>query len=241
MIKSISKTINGLTIILGLLIFTTNIHAATVFLDDFEDLSLNGWAQGNTGGSATFDVVERNSSNRAHVGHISGTNTGDESSLSMTFDYSDTDIVSFDMEANAFLSQYGGRIRHGLAGVEVTFLNTFNISLGSAGLFNVTSGALLGANDFSILNTQQNYSASMAEFAGLAGLTDTNTIAKMNISFLAQGSFSSGGGVQPNVRSGGNVWFDNFSVSPVPVPAALWLFTFGLLGLMGIARRNKIT
>jgi hypothetical protein len=28
-------------------------------------------------------------------------------------------------------------------------------------------------------------------------------------------------------------------VSPVPIPAAVWLFGSGLLGLIGIARRKK--
>ena len=29
-------------------------------------------------------------------------------------------------------------------------------------------------------------------------------------------------------------------VSPVPVPAAVWLFSSGLLGLIGVARRKKV-
>ena len=33
---------------------------------------------------------------------------------------------------------------------------------------------------------------------------------------------------------------DNISLSPVPVPAAVWLFGSGLLGLIGIARRKKV-
>jgi hypothetical protein len=79
----------------------------------------------------------------------------------------------------------------------------------------------------------------MAEFAGLAGLDETDPISKMSLSFLARGYFSSGGGIYPNVRSGGDVWFDNFSVTPVPVPAAGWLLASGLLGLLGIVRRKK--
>ncbi len=223
----------------SLLAFIPSAHAATTFFDDFEDMNLDGWTQSNSGGSATFDVVERNSSNRAHVRHVSNTSSGDQSSLSMTFEYTATDVVSFEMEALAFLGQYGGRIRHGLAGVEVSFLNNFNIPLGSAGLFNVTSSSLLGPNDSSILSTQQSYSAKMAEFAGLAGLDETDPISKMSLSFLARGSYSWGGNIYPNVRSGGDVWFDNFSVAPVPVPAAAWLFASGLLGLVGIARRKK--
>jgi hypothetical protein len=229
----------GLVSIFSLLAFTPLVSAATVFFDDFEDMNLDGWTQSNSGGTATFDVVQRNSSNRAHVHHISNTSTGDQSSLSRTFNYTATDIVSFEMEALAFLGEYGSRIRHGLAGVEVSFLNTFNVPLGSTGLFNVTSTSLLGPNDFSILSTQQSYSATMAEFAGLAGLDETDPFSKMSLSFLARGYFSSGGGIYPNVRSGGDVWFDNFSVAPVPVPAAGWLLASGLLGLLGIVRRKK--
>lgn len=31
-----------------------------------------------------------------------------------------------------------------------------------------------------------------------------------------------------------------FTASPVPVPAAVWLFGSGMLGLIGIARRKKV-
>lgn len=34
--------------------------------------------------------------------------------------------------------------------------------------------------------------------------------------------------------------YDNIEVSAVPIPAAVWLFGSGLLGLVGIARRKKI-
>ena len=229
----------GMICILSLMASTPFGHAATAFFDDFEDMNLDGWAHANSGGSATFEVVERNGSHRAHIRHVSNTSTGDQSSLSRTFEYTATDVMSFEMEALAFLGQYGGRIRHGLAGVEVSFLNTFNVPLGSAGLFNVTSSSLLGPNDSSILSTHQSYSATMAEFAGLAGLDDTDPIAKMSLAFLARGSFSFGGNIQPNVGSGGDVWFDNVSVSPIPLPAAAYLFGSSLLGLLAIARRKK--
>jgi len=37
----------------------------------------------------------------------------------------------------------------------------------------------------------------------------------------------------------GNTYGFNFVTSQVPIPAAVWLFGFGLLGLIGIARRKK--
>jgi hypothetical protein len=36
-----------------------------------------------------------------------------------------------------------------------------------------------------------------------------------------------------------SIAFDNFSITPVPVPAAIWLFGSGLVGLIGVARRKK--
>jgi hypothetical protein len=38
---------------------------------------------------------------------------------------------------------------------------------------------------------------------------------------------------------GGVAALDNYSVSAVPIPAALWLFGSGLIGLIGFARHNK--
>lgn len=233
------KLVAGLT--MGFLVFGVvgAVNAAIVFFDDFEDRNLVGWSQSNSGGSGTFDVVGRNHSNRAHVGHVSNTSSGDGSSLSMTFDYTASNIISFEMEALAFLGQYTYRTRHGLAGVEVSFLNVFNVPLGSAGLYNVTSTSLLGPNDSYIGSTQQNYSVRMQQFAELAGLNDSDPIAKMSLSFVAEGSYSWGGNIYPNVRSGGNVWFDNVLVTSVPVPAAGWLLGSGLLCIGTVRMRRS--
>ena len=49
------------------------------------------------------------------------------------------------------------------------------------------------------------------------------------------------GAVSTNYNGSG-VFYDNLSfaqVAPVPVPAAVWLFGSGLLGLLGVARRRK--
>jgi len=48
--------------------------------------------------------------------------------------------------------------------------------------------------------------------------------------------------IQADSGSTGNTFNDgtgSWNVSPVPVPAAVWLFGSGLLGLIGIARRKK--
>ena len=43
-----------------------------------------------------------------------------------------------------------------------------------------------------------------------------------------------------DLSAGDTVTFNTrFEVTPVPVPAAIWLFGSGLLGLVGVARRRK--
>lgn len=55
-----------------------------------------------------------------------------------------------------------------------------------------------------------------------------------NVGMIA--TYDTGGA---NNFSGGRVWADWDKVSTVPVPAGVWLFGSGLLGLVGVARRNK--
>jgi len=40
-------------------------------------------------------------------------------------------------------------------------------------------------------------------------------------------------------QNGSTIGFDNLTFNAVPVPAAVWLFGSGLIGLIGIARRKK--
>jgi hypothetical protein len=210
------------TMVMALMAFTsfsTFTSTADALFIDFEDMTLGELTGSNSGGTATFDVVEKNNSKRGHIRHVSNTASGDESSLSLTFSYIPDGVVSFEMEALAFLGQYTVT-RHGLAGVQVSFLNNLNVVLGTAGLFNVTSSSLLGPTDSSIPSTQQSYSATMVEFASSAGLDGSAPIAKMSLSFLARGFFASGGGIYPSVRSGGDVWVDNISVDTNDASAA---------------------
>jgi len=44
-----------------------------------------------------------------------------------------------------------------------------------------------------------------------------------------------------NVGFGFDTMLDNFSVTAVPVPAAFWLFSSGLIGLIGVSRRKHVT
>ena len=70
-------------------------------------------------------------------------------------------------------------------------------------------------------------------------LDDTGQWVHYSFTFTASTSialqvedYSGSGGVA------GDIYFDNIKVETVPVPAALWLFSSGLLGVIGIARKK---
>jgi len=73
-------------------------------------------------------------------------------------------------------------------------------------------------------NGQPFYNGSAAFSLALTGLTDTSVVSNVRFGFGTQPSGSSGG--EPDLPG-------------VPIPAAVWLFGSGLLGLIGIARRRQ--
>jgi hypothetical protein len=46
-------------------------------------------------------------------------------------------------------------------------------------------------------------------------------------------------GIRIGVKNSGHLDFDNVRLNTIPLPASVWLFGSGLLGLVGIARRKK--
>lgn len=61
-----------------------------------------------------------------------------------------------------------------------------------------------------------------------------------NVSYIAIGAPPTIGDLGPILQGGGaQFYIEGLNVNPVPIPAAVWLFGSGLLGLVGIARRKK--
>ena len=211
-------------------------NAATVFLDDFEDGDTLGWNT-TASGSGSTDIELHNSSQMAFAQQ---TGSGLHS-LSFNLDYTATNILSFDMHAVAY-SAYGGQ-HNSNSGVKFSFLNNFNVELGSAGLVNATTNSWLSANDNPIDSNQHYYNALMSEYAALAGLDNTDPISTFSLTFFTKGSEGfhySNTGYGHIYNSSSTVWFDDVAVNTnaVPVPGAVWLLSSGLIAL-GVFRKKK--
>ena len=78
------------------------------------------------------------------------------------------------------------------------------------------------------------------EMAAISGMTvthDGNNNASGRVSFTGLGDITSFTFTE-TFGSGHVVYYDNFTATVVPVPAAVWLFGAGLVGLVGVARRK---
>jgi len=216
-----------------LIIVSSSVSAATVFFDNFEDGDTSGWLE-STGGVGSTVVESHNGSQMARVQQIGNGSRA----LSMDFGYSASESLSFDMHAIANAATSTGQTVNSSSGVRISFLNLFNVGLGSTRLVRATTPSLLDLNDNPIDGVQHNYTALLGDYAVLAGLSAADPIAKVSLSFFASGQTGFFG-----QKSNATAWFDNVAigdVSAVPIPAAVWLFGSGLLGLIGIARRKKI-
>lgn len=72
-------------------------------------------------------------------------------------------------------------------------------------------------------------SFSLSDFNFLASLGTNGAVADFSSSFTSFDDFANLFGD----------WQTSVSITPVPVPAAVWLFGSGLLGLVGVARRKR--
>ena len=56
----------------------------------------------------------------------------------------------------------------------------------------------------------------------------------VNVLYQASGNSISGAGIQVSLNGQGL-----YAVAPIPIPAAVWLFGSGLIGLIGLARHKR--
>lgn len=124
------------------------------------------------------------------------------------------------------------------------------IADGNGGDVDIIFDAGFGASitDFSIDTTTWVSNAVFTAYDMGGNILLTTAITSMQGAYTDPGSyqtiaFSTTNGMSGFSISGssieGNTSIDNVVVSAVPVPAAVWLFGSGLVGLAGIARRKK--
>ena len=132
------------------------------------------------------------------------------------------------VEASAFAISYTGDPFQNLAILQIAYFDAGGNGLGVDEVFANTIGDL----DYDLSVPQDgapNSDWTRMEVSGIAP-AGTAEAQILLIHILTEGT--------PN---GGSIWWDNanLTASPVPVPAAVWLFGSGLLGLVGVARRRK--
>jgi hypothetical protein len=203
------------------------VQAADSFFD-FEGGDVGSWLESTTGGSGSTGVETHNGSQMAFAKHVGSY----KHSLSHDFGYVPGDVLSFDMQAVA----NPGVNTHSFSGVSLSFLNSFNVSLGSMALYNTTDPASLTAHQYAIDNLQHGYSATMSSWAMAAGVLAGAPVAKVAVSFIAsaQTYFNYG-----YFYSDAYVWFDNVRVAAVPEPGQWALMLAGLLATAHTARRRR--
>ena len=212
---------------------TTISHAA--FIDDFETGTLDKWTLGGRlQWSWTANVVNRHGSQMGHLAKDGFTEVG----LSNLFDYSSVQSFRFDMEVRSYGGGGGlGDAFYGYGGAQFNFIDSGGNQLGRVFYADASTNFLsdLASTDNSFAynavtpNVLLSYSLTMDDLTSQLAIP-LEDIASVRLIYRAYASGLSSG-------MGGEVWFDNVEV--VPVPAAAWLFGSGLLGLVGIARRKK--
>ena len=225
------KQITAMLLVSAGLLLATGTHAALI--DDFEHGTLDNWTIGGRQNFTwTADVVSRHGSLMGHVSKDGFTEVWIENA----FDYSTDLCFDFDMEVRSYGGD--GYDFYGMGVVQFYFMNVAGDSIGT-----VTYGDASSNLQSDIASTRDdlaynavtpdvllNYSLTMNEIVSQL-LIPQEEINQVRMLFRAYASGYSSG-------MGGEVWVDNVFVSAVPVPAAVWLFGSGLIGLIGLARRK---
>jgi len=216
----------GILILVVMVSMAVDINASLVY-DDFEDGDLVGWTPASGGGGGGSTGVEAHSNSQ--MGFVKHNGIGWHN-LSSEFDYDSECVLSFYMHAVAVKVDGGGGWKHASCGVKVSLLNQWNSELGSFTLINATDSSWLVSGDVLIDGSMHHYSATMADYASQAGLSESDSISKINLEF-----FTNADQWHPSYQSGwydsyATVWIDNVNITPEP--ATLSLLALGVLALL---------
>jgi hypothetical protein len=123
-----------------------------------------------------------------------------------------------------------------IGGVDLSFDGTQEIANGStllSGTFYSAKVVDLGSGSFEFQIVGGSFTDTKhPELLAFYGLPEVNYIGGLNISFSTSAN-------PDEAFTSTQIFSGDIVNQPVPVPAAVWLFGSGLLGLVGIARRKK--
>lgn len=210
----VTKTNTCLVAAMGLLSFSHVAHAAQIQINGgFETGDFTGWAQYPSAGT-TQTIITSNPSSGTYAANVNipvGAG-GVNNVLKQERLLDETGLLS-----EGDIISYSFDVRGTAADGGVLFLENFC----------ETAGPLCG-NDLTVINATPDWQTITGAFTLGPGVT------AYTLQFAAVCGASA--------TCTADYYFDNISISAdlsaVPVPAAVWLFGSGLLGLIGVARKK---
>ena len=211
----LNKKYTKLVAAMGITLFAGAVQAANVAVNGgFETGNFTGWTQFNSGSGSTQTVDTGNSSEGTYFANLNNLQPGSASLIK------NPNVGIGTVEANsAYTITFDARGGFGFA----EFFS--ELSGGGTSKSELLGGAPLAVNADPDVWTPFLFS----------GTTGNDVSGGVTLQFTATT------GATPGASS--QMFYDNLVIdvatSAVPVPAAVWLFGSGLLGLVGVARRKK--
>lgn len=243
------KTIATFTITMALA--STSVNAAILYQNDFDSASSPTYTT-NFGNAAVVGPISGNTTNS-----LAFNSTGNTDSNSSSFGYDQIQYgidvpgspyagtsyqnfnVSFDIATNGLISSknqfvvfFDTPTVRNLVFANDGTINIANIGSGSSGVI----GNYLN-NDF--MHVDMNFDIASNQWDVFINSSLLYSAA-IDASYLRSIRFSQGAISSGQVDYNATTYLDNVVISAVPVPAAVWLFSSGLLALFGLSRKQKL-
>lgn len=212
--------------------------ASTVFYDDFENGNLDNWIIGGRQlGTHTANVVTSDTGSLS--GHLYQGGAFTEITMSRNFSFDPNDTFYFDMKVNVGSTPPPASNYYGISGVAFSFLDQNDSTLGSvwylASTTNYPSNNWVSpSRSVNVISENVWYNFELDTLSLLSQISlDQAEITKTQMTFETYSS------TWPSPTVTAELWVDNVSNSPVPIPGAVWLLGSGLAGLVGTRIRRK--
>lgn len=201
--------------------FATSVTAVTIDYSNTDGSSINLDPTDNCGVSGSIGCFSFSSGNSIQItsGTAGGFNGGITGAFGVGLINSSGPLESANVSGTGVLSIFDGfeTLSADLNWIDIATFGTAG-SLNTTGSANLTNISYVGTNGdlLALANAGDGINTASFQFTSPTSLTDLFTTRTS----VTSTSFSG-------------------SITPVPIPAAIWLFGSGLLGMIGIARRRK--